>query len=205
MLPASLGSSDAWNAMLYGETNQNTVSFMQNQLASARSMFNDAGQSFLRKAEAAFNLFNGSEAIDFARKTIAKVSNFYDAPRINECITLEQFQKSSVVMQRFIMAEPSIRKLYHQQRCDGYAETYVDMHPGKIGIDHYDWRVATNSMLQFQDDGGYVARQFPDEILEGDRRLTFGEKVAIATTFEFLAAYAEQRTDDPTSPVGGKF
>jgi hypothetical protein len=205
MFPTTLGASDAWNAMLYGETNPNTVNFMQNQLQSVRNMFTQAGQGFLAQAESAFNLFNGADAINFARNTINKFSRVADTSRIMELTTLEQLQGSGLVMQRWIMAEPSIRALYNEQRCDGFADSYIDVHPGAVGIDHYDWRLANNGMVLFQPDGGYVAHQFPDELLSGDRALTFQEKCAVAITHEALRAYVEQRTDDPSSPTGGKF
>jgi hypothetical protein len=170
----------------------------------ARNLFTNANIGFIDRAAQAFERYNGAEAINFARKTLSKVTGLFDAPRIMEYSTLQQFQQANTVMQRWIMAEPTFRTLYHKQMCDGYADTYVDMHPGKVGVDHYDWRRMNNSMTRFQPDGGYIISQYADELLEGDRAPVFSERVALQFTCEAVRAYAEVCNDDPTSPVGGK-
>jgi hypothetical protein len=106
-------------------------------------------------------------------------------------------------MQRWIMAEPTVRELYHDQRCDGFSDTYVDMEPGKVGEEHYDWRRVMSGVVRYDDDT-VVAKFYMDDLREGDRELDSWEKISIVGSWEVLKIAVSQMNEDPTSVFGDK-
>ena len=198
------GAADAFNALLYGETNPQTTSFLANQIERAKSLFVGAGHAFIDRAQQAFHHYNSSDALRFARKAIASVSHVVETPRIMELGTLQQMQQASSLMQRWMMANPVARELYEAQRCDGYADTYIDMEPGRFGDAHYDYRRVNQGILVFDEhDGGWSAPQYCDELLEGDRELILEEQVAILRSWDAMNILLAMSKEDPTSPIGG--
>jgi hypothetical protein len=200
----SYGATDAFNAMLYRDTNPETASFLQNQIEAARNLFTNAGQAFVDRAHQAFHHYNSSEALRFARKAVAAVQGAFEVPRIQEYTTLSQIQNASLLMQRWMMANPTVREMYFKQRCDGYSDTYVDMEPARFGDEHYDYRRVMNGIVEFEADGGWKTTQFFEDLREGDRELILEEQVAITSSWTVMNVLMAMGKDDPTSPVGGK-
>ena len=98
-----------------------------------------------------------------------------------------------------IMAEPTLRRMYHQQQVDGYSENYVDVQPGKVGEDHYDYRRVTNGVFMQDEDGEWSAKTYYEDLLEGSGEFDFLEQVDILRTWEQMRIQLAKRKDDPTS------
>lgn len=199
----AFGAADAWSAAVYGETNPSTAAFLANQFNNFGNSITDAGKQFYQASLDAFNHFNGSEAMKFARRVISSINGAFDTPYIHEYSTLKEFQNSSTLMQRWVMANPTIRGLYHRQMCDGYSDTYHDVEPGLIGDRHYDYRRATQGLVKFEEDGGWKANIYFDDLKKDDRELMLEEQIAISNSWLALEALTALG-DDPTSPNGGK-
>jgi hypothetical protein len=199
----SFGASDAFDALVYGQTHPSTVQFLQNQVSSVVDTLTDAGRSFMGKAAEVFDRYNSSEAMRFAREVMASVKGAFQTPRIVSLWDLAEMQDASVMMQRWIMANPNVRAMYHNQRCDGYSDTYVDFSPGEVGVDHYDYRRVMDGMVVFGEDFDWKATIFLDELYEGDRDLIHDEKIDIINTWSAMDVIMALGRDDPTSSVGG--
>ena len=111
------------------------------------------------------------------------VETMYQTNGVSELYTIGQLQHANAVMQRWIMACPEVRTLYHQQRIDGYSDTYTDLNPGVVGLDHYEYRRVTNGMT----------------MQHGDDELTFDEQIDIMYTWNRASAVLHAAVDDPTS------
>lgn len=202
-IPMQYGAGAAWNTVLYGETHPSTRDFLRNQLDEARRHIVSAGSSFLDRAIGAFDHYNSSAALQFARKVVSNVQGAFDVARIMEYDRLEQFQHANSIMQRWIMANPMIRERYHAQRCDGYSDTWQDIDPGRVAEQHYDWRRVNDGIIQFQDDSeAWTAPQYLDELRDGDRDLILSEQTAILRSWRVAEALMALGRDDLTSPTG---
>ena len=108
-------------------------------------------------------------------------------------------------MQRYLMAEPTTRQMYIDQRCDGYSDTYVDVDPGTIGPAHYDYRRATDGLLMdsptpdANGDYGWTAVTYMEELLPDDVELTLSEQVDIQYSWQWLKAIMAEGEQDPVS------
>lgn len=204
------GSSD-FDAYVYAPTHVGTLNFLQNQITNLGNFSNtltEAGRSFFSNAKDLFDKFNGAEALRLARLAASKVNNIFKPDVVKSIWELGEAQSAKLVMQRWIMANPDVRKAYHEQRCDGYSDTYIDMFPGDVGHDHYDYRQVMDGMpVDIVDEDGEdntVTSFYMEDPLEGDAPLALDQRLDILSTWEFVSALMKQGVDDPTSAYGGK-
>ncbi|WP_144106653.1 hypothetical protein [Paraburkholderia sp. BCC1886] len=194
------GDSATFNSLVYGaQKHPGTMAFLENQVQQFTGALTEFGQQFVQSAAGLFNTFNGSEAMRIARAAHRKLDSLFMSDTIQSIWDIGRMQHAPLAMQRWIMAEPTTRRLYHQQRIDGFSETYVDMEPGRVGEDHYDYRLLMNGVLQDTEDGGWMVRHYLDDLHAGDVEPAFDQKVDIFDTFANLRAYIEAGKEDPTS------
>lgn len=198
------GGSDVFNALCYSEKHPQTLRFMENQFNNITQTLTDAGKSFFSDVKNIYDQFNGSEAMRLARLAVNKVKGIFDVDNVKSIFELEEIQSAGFVMQRWIMAEPLTRQMYHDQLCDGFSETYKDMSPGEVGEQHYDYRRVMNGILVDDEKNDYKVTFYLDELYSDDRELTLDEQTDIMNTWECVRTYMEKGNIDPTSQYGGK-
>ena len=200
-------SLDSFDYLLFPDQNPNNQTFIQQQLSNFSNTLTETGKRFMETTKAIYEKINDSNAIRMAKAAIRTAKGILHPNTIVHLDNLEYIRTAQPVMQRFIMAEPTIRQYYHEQKCDGYADTYVDIHPNKIGDDHYDYRRVMGGIIQdsVDENGDYewVSKNYLDEITEGDRELSFDEKVDILKTWDIMKMFMEAG-EDPTNVFGGK-
>lgn len=208
MAQVVIGGRREVERLAFGEIHPNTYNFIQQQLDVPSQLLTDAGRQFFANAGQIFEQFNGLEAQRLARAAVRKVEALFQPNIIQPLTELVDLQHASLTMQRWIMAQPDIRHAYHQQRLDGFADTYVDMNPGVVGDQHYDYRRVMHGVVQPVEDENadhdWKVQVFFDELHEGERDLTLEERVDVLTTWDAVRAHLKRGEDDPTSPFGGK-
>lgn len=198
----TFGAADAFDAHVYGESHPSTIQYLSNQVSNISDTITGAGRQFIERSKQAFEHFNGSNAINFARKVVQSVKNVFNTKHVVKLWELDDMQKASMVMQRWIMANPSVRDLYHRQQLDGYSDTYIDIHGSVTKEDHYDYRRVMNGVMVETPDDWY-SKEYLDEILDGDRELLHEEQVDIIHTWNAMDLILALGQEDPTSPSGG--
>lgn len=201
------GDSNLFNTFCYGDPHPGTIQYLETKIANTLSTATDAARSFFQKGAELYEEFYSSDAMRKARNGIRMVRNMFAGDHIRELWEIVDFQQASPLMQRYVMAEPTIRKLYHEQRCHGYADSYVDQHPGMIGENHYDWRRVNEGMVQtvFNEEGkedGWKVSFYMDDLPEGEVELTHDQQYDILRSWDRVHAFIAA-DEDPTSPEGG--
>lgn len=199
------GADDMFDAMLYGETHPNTVAFLASQVSQVADTLTEAGRAFIAKSAQVFNHYNGAEALRFARGVMSQVKGIFDTNRISTLWELAEMQDANLTMQRWIMANPNVRQMYHAQKCDGYSDTYLDVEPGWVKEDHYDYRRVMDGQFVFNptEDVDWRSTSYLDQLKEGDRDLLHEEQVEILRGWDAMDLLMALGKDDPTSAVGG--
>ena len=192
------GGPETFRAMAYSAPSPSLTGFFSQQLDQFSSQVIQGAHHYVDIARQTFDSFNSSEAMRLAKAVRRKVDSLWTKEGIYPMLEIGQLQHANLTMQRWIMAEPTIRKLYHQQRCEGYADTYVDMHPTDSGESHYDWSRVMDGMVVEQEDE-LVSVQYFDEIQEGDE-LDIDDQVAILRTWDSVKNAIHENKEDPTSP-----
>jgi len=204
MVQVVVGGTTEFNALVYGQKNPGTISFLEREAFTVSPFLSAAGAEFFANQTELYERYNGAEALRLAAAAVRKAGAIFQPNAIRALKTLYEVQNAPLAMQRWVMAEPTIRSMYHQQRCDGYADTYVDMQPGFVGREHYDWRMVNHGLIQTEDDDAPLATFYLDELKEGDRELTLDEKMDILSTWDVVKNFTKAGKEDPTSNYGGE-
>lgn len=197
-----------FNSLAYGNPHPGTMSFLSQQFENASTALTAAGQRFMENARDLYERISGSDAIRAMRLAGRAIRSMWQLDEVRQLSTIEELQTAPLKMQRWIMAEPSIRREFFNQRVDGFSDTYVDLHPGDIGEDHYDYRRVVDGVVFVEeepdDDGNYnwQATCYLDDLLPDDEELFLEEKIDILDTWAAARAALKARKQDPTSRYG---
>jgi hypothetical protein len=199
-ISVSYGDDAGFNALCYGfDYHPNTLSYLENSVNNISNTLTTAGSGFMADVKVLQEQLIGNEAMRLAKAAVNKVSNLFQIDCIKSIWELPQLQNAPIAMQRWIMAEPTVREKFHNQRCDGYSGTYVDMAPSDIGKNHYDWRRVMHGMVTIDEEGYEKTVHYLDDLVEGDRELRLDEKIDILNTWEVVADLMKYGSNDPTS------
>lgn len=208
MASAYDGMLDQFGVLAYARKNEATVQFLRNRYDRTQAMdtLTDYGRQWYERGRQVFENANDDAAMRYARGVMRKVENVFQPNIIRPMLHVHDIQHSTPIVHRYLMAEPTTRKLYQEQRIAGFPETYVDHNPGPIGRDHYDYRRVTNGLLRTDTEYDYaISFHIGDDLVEGDRELEPEEKIPVANAWEIMrAAYNVAGGEDPSSTTGGK-
>jgi hypothetical protein len=187
---------------LFPEQNPNNYVYIQQNMAAFADALTQTGRQFMEQYRDHYASIDHGEIARKARKVMRAARDLFRPDLILPLETIEELQAAQLKMQRYIMAEPTIRQLYISNKCDGYRDTYMDMQPGRISEDHLDYRKVMTGVVMDTADGGFIARQYLDELPDGDLELAADERFAILRTWDAVKL-ALSRGEDPTNPFGG--
>lgn len=194
------GSSSMFDAMVFGNgnrsgqdyLNQLNANFMQNVQAPVLNAYQNMMQTSM------FQTFR-EDAMQHLRAMGRGLVNAFQPNGVYELYTIGELQHANHVMQRWIMACPEVRTLYHKQEVDGYSDTYVDRSPNSVGLDHYEYRRVTDGITMDHGTGDYERYRWTEDLLHADDNLTFDEQMSIIYTWSKVQDYISKGKDDPTS------
>ena len=194
------GDNTFFKASIYGAPDWKAMEFLSTQYNNISTYAKDTSMEFFNNARAMFDRLSGSTAMRMARQAGALVGAMWDADEIRRLRTILDIQLAKSTMQRWNMANPVLRQLYHDQRVDGYSETYVDNHPNDIGENHYDYRRVMNGIAVEVDDR-LLCTTYPDELYD-ERELNIEEQTDILMTWQEIERIIAEGKEDPTSKWG---
>lgn len=192
-----------FGAMAYARLHPNTINYLSNQVNQAFTNISANAMNMFNQASNYFRGFNYDEFMRTSRAAVRAIGNMWQHEGIMPISDIGGLQHASLEMQRWLMAEPTVRAVYHDQRCDGYHETYIDMQPNAIGINHYDYRRATNHLFMQRGDQ-MVASSYMETIRDGDRELHVTEQADIQIAWHYMRAAILNNQDDPTSRTNAR-
>lgn len=194
------GGSHMFDALAYGQTlHPGTQQFLQHQVERPTEALTDAGRGFLSGVQQLYDRLSGSTAMRIARAAKRAAGSIWQSDEIRYLASIGEMQHAPLVMQRYILAHPYIRKLYQEQRIEGYSGSYRDPFPEDRGENHYDYRRVMSGVVEEDDDGGWSATTYYDELLPDDYDLSLEEQVDIIDTQENVIAAIKKGGEDPTS------
>lgn len=197
------GGTALFNALAYGDPHPATQQFLQSQVEAPSHTLTEAGRQFVEGARGIYEALASSQALRMARAARRAVGSIWQSNEIRSLTAREDFQSAPLEMQRWVMAEPKVRKMYHQQRLEGYEGSYRDPFPEDVGEEHYDYRRVMNGLVVETDDG-WRATTYLDELLPEERELDLEEQVDIVHSWEWIRDHIRQGGEDPTSRWGAE-
>lgn len=198
-------SPDVFNSILFGEQHPANINYFRNQLEKLNNIIptSEISAKVFSNVENLYNRFNSDEVNRLTKAALRGAAGLFLPNQIQYLNTIGNLQNAPVVMQRWIMANPIVREQYHKQKCEGYGDSYVDMEPNSIGIDHYDYRRVNTGIIKETETGWMCTTHF-DELKENDRPLDVLEKDDILNTWDIIEMFMRAKHEDPTSPWNNK-
>lgn len=194
------GSPELFDLSLFPDPSPFSTAYIQNQMSNFSQTLTDVGRRFMETSRQIYEQVNNSEAMRMARAALRTARSYFHPNSIRPMETIEDMRSAQPVMQRYIMAQTDLRQMYHKQQVDGYADTYADIEPGRIGPEHYDWRRVMDGHIQetvVDGQDSWTATMYYDELHPEDRELDFREKHIIMSVWD-LVKMAIDADRDPT-------
>ncbi|MBE0438166.1 MAG: hypothetical protein IBX57_00165 [Gammaproteobacteria bacterium] len=194
-----LGYAGLADNLLYAQPHPNTLAFLQQQIEAPPANYTTVSNDFLSRARDLYERTSGSTAMRMAQAARRAFGSIWGSNDVRVLTDIGQFQWAKSHMRRWVMAEPTVREMYHNQQLEGYEGSYQDPFPQEAsGEEFYDYRRVMDGVVVETDDGWY-ADTYYDELLEGDRELNHVEQVDILETWTNVVNLIRKGGDDPTS------
>lgn len=199
MANVHFGGGDMFNALVCGETTESTRRFLDSQFTGQASAYaSEAGNRFMERAKALYERARDNSVTRMLKAASRKIQTRTNTDVVFRSRNIADLQHAKPKMQRWIMAMPAVRRMYHEQMCDGYSDSYVDVAPDDVGKDHYDYRRATNGMVMDTEEGWEI-NCYIEDLHDLDTPLTFEEQCDIQDTWDMVDEFLKVGKDDPTS------
>lgn len=154
--------------------------------------------SSLRSTLGSFNWDNARRKLQAITRSL---ENVFLLDTIQELKDIGQLQHAPSKMIPYIMAQPDVRHMYHNQRCYGYGERYIDPYPERIKEEDPVYRSVMDGVWDFDDEEGICYTNYwLDEEVEVLPDLSATEKFDILNTWDRLVNILNIHESDPTSP-----
>ena len=178
-------SEPALDLALYGDKSGILNNYLSQQLQNIKPAYNEFSNRIYQCLQSSYNFVN-NQMVKYGllnqldSNGIQALDNYY-----TDLTSFIALQNANATMQRWIMAHPDVRKLYLDQKIDGYSGSYQNVFGKEIGEDDYNYRRVMDGVMC--DEGDItVVRQYLDDLLEGDRELNHYEKVKILHTYDAI-------------------
>ena len=178
-------SPGLFNAMILPEMRESTRSWLEQQSTKSFEGLSEAGRKFAEMGNAAYRRLTDVSIGRQARSVVRSLAGMLGGDRIQPIESYTGLQMARPVMQQYIMAEPTYRKLYHEQRCNGYSDSYVDLEPGRVGEAHSVYRRVMDTVL-VDTPTGWEVTMYPDELQEWERALQPDEQKVILDAWSLV-------------------
>lgn len=198
-----IGGDYVFDALVYGEQHPGTMQYLQQQAYDWSSSVGNSASRFAQETREFYDRYFGQTAQRMLRAAKRAVGTVWQVNEIRPISTMEDFQSAPPIMQRYIMAEPTVRKMFIKQQIEGYDEKYQDPFPNDTwGPDQYDYRRVTNGIVEFREDDSWYSNTYMEELLPDDRELVHEEQLDILNTWENVVDLVRKGEEDPTSRFG---
>jgi hypothetical protein len=192
-----MGSEPDWTMV---KPNQEVFNYVQQVANQAIGHLTDAAREVYDNSKEIYQAVNYSTAMRQARAVVRQLSNKSRTNEVMELKAIGELQNAPQIMQRFIMADPITRALYHNDECSGYTDSYVDLNPNAVGVSHYDYRRVMNGMWHEDTESGNLQMDVFYEDTDGDIDLDALGQMDIVRTWDYVRAALKHGKEDPTSP-----
>lgn len=209
MVDIVYGDDSTFSALSFGVPHHGTVSYLTQRFHQAGEVLGQLGTDLYQRAADLYERYSSEDAIRLAQAALRRVQTAWQPDIVYSMCQIAQFQHAQPTMVRWLMANPTVRQMYHRNEVDGYSDFYVDAEPGAVGEDHYDYRRAMDGLVVLNenpadDEPEWYADIYFDELLPDDGDLTIEDQSFIQNSWENLCSYLAEGEDDPTSRYNAK-
>lgn len=197
------------DTFIYGKQHAGTLDYLKERAQAVTEWVSTGASRFATRVKEMYEEMEFGDTwaqAKAARRRFGMVDKMQDIRYLNG---VTEIQQAPYRMRPYIMAHPGLRRLFHQQMCDGYSDTYVDRDPGMVGEDHLSWRNLHHGLVQevVDEETGETdlkVSYFFDDV-QPDEELTLDDVDDILSTHDWITWAIKERVFDPSNDEGGRF
>lgn len=191
MAAVIFGGEDVISHLSGGSASREFLDYLDDLNSSAGRFISDNATRFMERASSFKRRRVSSEVKRMARAVKERLGHFWQEDMIRTLERIEDVQNAPPSMQRWIVANPNVRRRVREGVLDGYSETYVDTEPFQTPEKHSDYQHIMSGLLQ--DDR--VVDYFLESLTDTKETLDFDEKVMIRRSWVVSDVGLELRRD----------
>lgn len=175
----------ALDYVMYGDNSSVVSNYLQTQMQSMHRFINPITDKIYNAMQASYDYVNNqivkSGIMNSLRTQGVAVNNDY----FSILKTVHDLSSANVTMQRWVMANPIVKKHYLEQNLDGYSDSYTNVFGKDIGENDYNYRMVMSGVVVDTDEyTGYS--MYYDQPYPGDRKISYEEKMTVLATWDHM-------------------
>lgn len=186
---------------LYGRMHSGTVEYVRDKVQDGMKRFSSrARERYVNLRDDVLRNVSVSEMQRRLEAASRITRSKFREEAIRHLADIGDLQNPPQMMLQYLGANPTFRKRYHANQCDGWSGRYVDHQPGVVGEDHYWYRRATQGVrLRNADTGRLEMNVYRERLVEGDNELEIERQLDVLESWALLDEFISIGRDDPTS------
>lgn len=207
MLTIIEGNADTFSAVACGAPDPLTAQWcLQRNEAIAQTMLPEARDFFASTVGTVFDTIQYSNIGRMAKALVRKVDASWLPDLIQPLTTMAYLQNPPTCMIDFIMAEPTVRKMYYNQQLAGYDGRWEDpIHEDIKSTESILYKAVVNGVyIPVEGTEEEICVEWLGEFDEPETAhlsLDLADQVSIMETWAHLRAAISRGKEDPTSPA----
>lgn len=196
-------SPTALRSSLFGDNSGYMSGYLQQQMDIMQNTYGNYGgelmnNSLYNSLQQSYDVITNSLRTHSINQELSMANMKIVDDYFDRLTTFEEIQQANGTMQRFIMAQPDLRQAWLNKECDGYSDSYIDIDPGSVGDDHYDYRRVMDGVTQIDENGDSYFMIYDEDLYEGDTDLDFEAQCKILDTWSAIKNIMDTSTYDMT-------
>lgn len=189
----------AWADMCAPKQGSAIKRYIERGFENASRVIGGAARRSIDIAKRSFEYVQSGEFMSRVRNIISDIDKKTLNDKVKRLVDILDMQNASPLMQRYVCANPTVRKKLRDQQLDGYSDTYTDPEPDKAPEWHKDYlRVINGHYIQKDGVSMQVSCYYDDD----EDPLNIFEQDAVLSTWSALDVIIACGQDDPTSASG---
>lgn len=194
------GGLDTFRSMAYKTPNRDSMEYLERYAGNFSNRISSRVSDYFEQQREIIKPMNFRELRSNTLAALRSLDNLFTIDAIQYLNEIGTIQHAPEVMRKYIMANPRVRRRYHEQRIDGYGENYTDRYPGQVEHEDPVYRSVMDGIVQQNEEGDCWYWDYDvagDDYNEQD--LTLEEKYEILDTWVAVDHLLDENQSDPTS------
>ena len=195
-VPTINGGEFAANALLYQQPTPQVMNYINSKLDQVVNFTHGLSDRFKNTVQTLYDKAYNSDIVNMAKMYLSQ-SDYALRQDMIYTVPYGRMNEANLIMQQYIMAEPTLNKKYKKNMCYGFQDTYFDPEPETYGKDRMDYQRVMDGVLQFEkEDEDEKSLAYIHHYSNSDEvELTHIERTAILDTWHEVVRMLEEGKD----------